>query len=72
MVITPHYIATKSRLNAFNICPTFIQPASSECQAKVEQKLDEVFKRVQHETQLFGEQRKSRKEVEQKFNPIQT
>ena len=31
-------------LNGFVVCPPFIGPVSNECRAKVEQKLDEVFK----------------------------
>lgn len=66
-----HVVGIKqAHLNAFDFWLTFIRPASDECQAKIKQKLDEVFSCEM--TQLFLEQRKSCMEVRQTFDLIQT
>ena len=54
-----HNQDVKAHLNSFNFCPTFIQPASGEYWAKVEQKLPEVFKRFQHDPTFLRTKEKS-------------
>ena len=57
--------------SGFDFCLTFIRPASNECRAKVEQKLDEVFKRFSllrdiHSTSV----ERCREKVEQKLDEV--
>ena len=42
-----------------------------ECWSKVEQKLDKVFKRLQHNPHFF-EERKAQVDFGEKFDPTQT
>ena len=61
----------KARLNSFDFCPTFIQPATNKCQAEITHKLEEV-QTVLTRPNPFENKGKVINGVRQKFDQIPT